>query len=593
MVTKPNNGSLIAPYGGELVNLFVTGDEYADLVEKSRRLPAVQISSRAKCDLELLATGAFTPLDRFMGKADYERVLAEMRLENGLLFPIPVTLPVDKNALSGGSDEIVLVDSHNQTIAIMQIEEVYPWDLQMEARMVLGTTDPRHPLISEMAHWGDVYVSGALKVLSIPTNFDFQEIRLTPAQVRQQLAKMGNEKVVAFQTRNPMHRIHEELTKRAAEAVSGSLLIHPVVGMTKPGDVDHYTRVRSYRALVDNYYDRNRTLLSLLPLAMRMAGPREALWHAIIRRNYGATHFIIGRDHAGPGIDSHGKPFYGPYDAQILLEQYSDELGVQPVEFKELVYLADEDRYEEQDKVPDGAEVLKISGTQVRDDYLAKGISLPEWFTRKETADILQQMYPPRHKQGFCIWFTGLSGSGKSTTAEVLTTLILERGRQITVLDGDVVRTHLSKGLGFSKDDRDTNILRIGFVAGEITRHGGCVICAAISPYRSARNEVRKMVGTDHFIEVFVDTPIGVCEERDKKGLYDRARRGLITGFTGVDDPYEAPVDPEVTLDTVNSTVEDNARSIIAFLEEKGFLQQVHNNNHVEEMTGLVVQSIP
>jgi sulfate adenylyltransferase len=593
MVTKPNNGSLIAPYGGKMVNLFVTGDEYTDLVEKSRRLPAVQISSRAKCDLELLATGAFTPLDRFMGKADYERVLAEMRLENGLLFPIPVTLPVHKNALSGGSDEIVLVDSHNHTIAIMQIEEVYPWDLQMEARKVLGTIDPRHPLISEMANWGDVYISGALKVLNIPTNFDFQEIRLTPMQVRERLAQMGNEKVVAFQTRNPMHRIHEELTKRAAEAVSGSLLIHPVVGMTKPGDVDHYTRVRSYRALVDNYYDRNRTLLSLLPLAMRMAGPREALWHALIRRNYGATHFIIGRDHAGPGIDSHGKPFYGPYDAQILMEQYSDELGVQPVEFKELVYLADEDRYEEQDKVLDGAKVLKISGTQVRDDFLAKGISLPEWFTRKETADILQQMYPPRHKQGFCIWFTGLSGSGKSTTAEVLTTLILERGRQITVLDGDVVRTHLSKGLGFSKEDRDTNILRIGFVAGEITRHGGCVICAAISPYRSARNEVRKMVGTDHFIEVFVDTPIGICEERDKKGLYDRARRGLITGFTGVDDPYEAPVDPEVTLDTVNCTVEDNARSIIAFLEEMGFLQQVHNNNHVEEMTGLVEQSVP
>jgi sulfate adenylyltransferase len=592
MVTKPNNGSLIAPYGGELVNLFVTGDEYADLVEKSRRLPAVQISARAKCDLELLATGAFTPLDRFMGKADYDRVLAEMRLENGLLFPIPVTLPVAKNALSGGSDEIVLVDSHNQTIAIMQIEEVYPWDLQMEARMVLGTIDPRHPLISEMAHWGDVYVSGALKVLSIPTNFDFQEIRLTPAQVRQRLAQMGNEKVVAFQTRNPMHRIHEELTKRAAEAVSGSLLIHPVVGMTKPGDVDHYTRVRSYRALVDNYYDQNRTLLSLLPLAMRMAGPKEALWHAIIRRNYGATHFIIGRDHAGPGIDSHGKPFYGPYDAQILMEQYSDELGVQPVEFKELVYLAHENRYEEQDKVPDGAEVLKISGTQVRDDYLTKGISLPEWFTRQETAEILQQMYPPRHKQGFCIWFTGLSGSGKSTTADLLTTLVLERGRQITVLDGDVVRTHLSKGLGFSKEDRDTNILRIGFVAGEITRHGGCVICAAISPYRSARNEVRKMVGNDHFIEVFVDTPISVCEERDKKGLYDRARRGLITGFTGVDDPYEAPVDPEVTLDTVNCTVEENARSIIAFLEEKGFLQQVHNNNHVEEKIGVLAQSV-
>jgi sulfate adenylyltransferase len=325
---------------------------------------------------------------------------------------------------------------------------------------------------------------------------------------------------------------------------------------------------------------------------MRMAGPKEALWHAIIRRNYGATHFVIGRDHAGPGIDSHGKPFYGPYDAQILLEQYSDELGVQPVEFKELVYLADEDRYEEQDKVPDGAKVLKISGTQVRDDFLSKGVSLPEWFTRKETAEILQQMYPPRHKQGFCIWFTGLSGSGKSTTAEVLTTLILERGRQITVLDGDVVRTHLSKGLGFSKEDRDTNILRIGFVAGEITRHGGCVICAAISPYRSARNEVRKMVGSDHFIEVFVDTPIGVCEKRDKKGLYDKAKRGLITGFTGVDDPYESPVDPEVTLDTVNRTVEENARSIIAFLDEKGYLQQINSDNHFEEKIGLLAHPV-
>jgi sulfate adenylyltransferase len=277
------------------------------------------------------------------------------------------------------------------------------------------------------------------------------------------------------------------LTKRAAEEVNGSLLIHPVVGMTKPGDVDHYTRVRVYKALVDNYYDRNNTVLSLLPLAMRMGGPREALWHAIIRRNYGANHFIIGRDHAGPGNDSNGRPFYGPYEAQQMMAQYAGELGVKPVEFKELVYLADDQRYEEANKVPEGAKVYSISGTQVREDYLAKGLQLPEWFTRKETSDILQQMYPPRYKQGFCIWFTGLSGSGKSTTAEVLTSLLLERGKQITVLDGDVVRTHLSKGLGFSREDRDTNILRIGFVAGEIARHGGSVICAAISPYRSTR----------------------------------------------------------------------------------------------------------
>jgi sulfate adenylyltransferase len=505
--------------------------------------------------------------------------LTEMRLKDGILFPIPVTLPIDEQALPNWSDEIVLSDSKNNTLAIMQIEEVYHWDSLREARLVLGTTDPRHPLISEMAHWGKINISGKLRMLSLPNNYDFHDLRLTPRQVRERLARMGRGKVVAFQTRNPMHRIHEELTKRAADAVEGSLLIHPVVGMTKPGDVDHYTRVRSYRALVEKYYDPERTLLSLLPLAMRMAGPKEALWHAIIRRNYGATHFIVGRDHAGPGIDSHGRPFYGPYEAQIMLEQYSGELGVEPVEFKEFIYLADEDRYEEKDKLPEGAHILTISGTQVRNDYLEKGVTLPEWFTRPETGEILQQMYPPRHKQGFCIWFTGLSGSGKSTTAEVLTSLLLERGRQITVLDGDVVRTHLSKGLGFSKEDRDTNILRIGFVSGEIARHGGSVICAAISPYRASRNEVRKMVGADRFIEVFVDTPIDVCEQRDVKGLYDRARRGQITGFTGVDDPYEPPVSPEVTLDTINFTAEENACTIIAYLEEHGFLTRPGETN--------------
>lgn len=567
-----NNRNLITPYGGTLVNLVLTGDERQEVLERSKRLPSVQISARALCDLELLATGAFSPLDRFMGKADYERVLTEMRLRNGILFPIPVTLPVDEHALPTWGEQITLSDARNNTIAVMQIEEVYHYDPLREARLVLGSTDPRHPLVSEMVSWGKVYVSGELKVIDLPRYYDFVEMRRTPAQVRALLEQMGYTKVVAFQTRNPMHRIHEELTKRAAEEVNGALLVHPVVGLTKPGDVDHYTRVRTYRALVDNYYDPQRTLLSLLPLAMRMAGPREALWHAIIRRNHGATHFIIGRDHAGPGKDSQGHPFYGPYEAQEMLAQYSEEIGVQPVEFKELVYLADEQRYEEQNKIPEGARIFSISGTQVRDDYLAKGKPLPEWFTRRETAEILQQMYPPRHKQGVCIWFTGLSGSGKSTTAEVLTSLLLERGRQVTILDGDVVRTHLSKGLGFSREDRDTNILRIGFVASEITRHGGTVICAAISPYRAARNEVRKMVDEDHFVEVFVDTPIDVCEQRDVKGLYARARRGQITGFTGVDDPYEAPVDPEITLDTVSFNPEENARKIVAFLEERGFI---------------------
>jgi sulfate adenylyltransferase len=567
-----NKNQLISPYGGKLVNLLVSGEEREELLARSSHLPSVQISARALCDLELLATGAFSPLDRFMSKADYERVLTEMRTSDGTLFPIPVTLPIDESALPSYGEEITLSDSRNNTIAVMQIEEVYHWDPQREARLVLGTTDPRHPLISEMVRWGKVYVSGEIKVIDLPHYYDFINLRRTPAEVRTRLEEMGNANVVAFQTRNPMHRIHEELTKRAAEEVGGSLLIHPVVGMTRPGDVDHYTRVRVYKALVDNYYDSSRTLLSLLPLAMRMAGPREALWHAIIRRNYGATHFIIGRDHAGPGNDSQGRPFYGPYEAQALLSQYGEEIGVQPVEFKALAYLADDDRYEDATKVPEGARIFEISGTQVRDDYLAKGKTLPGWFTRAETAEILQQMYPPRHKQGFCIWFTGLSGSGKSTTAEVLASLLLERGRQLTLLDGDVVRTHLSKGLGFTPEDRDTNILRIGFVAGEIARQGGSVICAAISPYRTTRNEARKMVGADSFIEIYVKTPIEVCEQRDVKGLYARARRGQITGFTGVDDPYEEPVNPEITLDTVSFTPEENARKIVAYLEAQGFV---------------------
>jgi sulfate adenylyltransferase len=585
MPDQIKDGKLISPYGGSLVNLIVTDEEREELLSRSSRLPSVQISARALCDLELLAVGAFSPLDRFMNQADYERVLTEMRLKNGVLFPIPITLPLDEDALPSWGEQITLSDARNNTIAVMQIEEVYHYDPQREARLVLGATDPKHPLISEMIRWGKVYVSGELKVINLSIYHDFVELRRTPAEVRSRLEEMGNANVVAFQTRNPMHRIHEELTKRAAEEINGSLLIHPVVGMTKPGDVDHYTRVRVYRALVENYYDPNRTLLSLLSLAMRMAGPREALWHAIIRRNYGANHLVVGRDHAGPGNDSQGRPFYGPYEAQAMITQYAEEIGVEPIEFKELVYLAEEERYEEATNVPEGASTFSISGTQVRDEYLAKGETLPEWFTRTETAEILQQMYPPRHKQGACIWFTGLSGSGKSTTAEILTSMLLERGRQVTLLDGDVVRTHLSKGLGFSPEDRDTNILRIGFVASEIARHGGTVICAAISPYRATRNEVRRMVDEDHFVEVFVDTPIDICEQRDVKGLYARARRGQITGFTGVDAPYEEPINAEITLETIQSDAFDNARRIVDYLEERGFLLPdgyINNKNNLE-----------
>ena len=562
---------LISPYGGKLVNLLVSGDEREALVARSNQLPSFKISPRALCDLELLATGGFSPLDRFMGKADYENVLHHMRLMDGTLWPLPITLPVNPSDLPPVGEEVVLCNANNDLIAILHVDEVFHWDPETEAILAYGSNDARHPMVSEMVRWGKVCVSGPLKVINLPRYYDFVNLRQTPAQVRQKLSALGNANVVAFQTRNPLHRIHEELTKRAAQKVGGSLLIHPVVGLTKPGDIDHYTRVRIYKSLVDNYYDKNKTLLSLLPLAMRLAGPREALLHAIIRRNHGANHFIVGRDHAGPGKDSAGKPFYGPYDAQELMQKYETELGVKMVPFEELVYLPDEERYVEAKDVPAGARVLNISGTQVREDYLTKGKLLPEWFTRPETAKILRQMYPPRHQQGICIWFTGLSGSGKSSTAEVLVSILMEYGKQITILDGDVIRTHLSKGLGFSKEDRDTNILRIGFVAGEIVRHGGVAICAAISPYRAARNEVRKMVG-ENFVTVYMDTPVEVCEQRDSKGLYAKARRGEIRGFTGVDDPYEPPIEPEITLHTEDISIEDNAHRIIEYLKAQGYL---------------------
>jgi sulfate adenylyltransferase len=573
MLTKAT--SLISPYGGKLVDLRVSPEAREERKAYAGTLPSIQISERAMCDLELLAVGAFSPLDRFMGKEDFHRVVDEMRLASGHLFPMPITLPMNPDDAVKLDQEIALRDSYNRLLAIMTVEEIYVWDRDEVSQKVFGTLDVRHPIVSEMHRWGTLNISGKLEVLDLPVHYDFKSLRRTPAEVRATLEGYGFENVVAFQTRNPLHRAHEELTKRAANAINGVLLLHPVVGMTKPGDVDHYTRVRAYKALVDNYYDSNRVLLSLLPLAMRMGGPREALWHAIIRRNHGANHFIVGRDHAGPGKDSQGKPFYGPYDAQELVAKYQEELGVKMMPFSELLYLPDEDRYEEADKIPQGAKTASISGTQVRENYLGKGKQLPEWFTRPAVAKVLADSFPPMHQQGVCIWFTGLSGAGKSTISEVLTVKLLEHGRKITSLDGDVVRTHLSKGLGFSREDRDTNIRRIAFVASEIAKHGGLVICAAISPYRATRNDARNLVG-EGFVEVYVATPLEVCETRDTKGLYAAARRGEIKGFTGIDDPYEEPENPEITINTVGKTPEESAQIILDFLIERGYVQPLN-----------------
>ena len=565
-----NHSLLVAPYGGDLVDLRVSIEQLDELKSYAGRLPSIQISERSLCDLQLLATGAFSPLDRFVGELDHQRILDELRLQSGHIFPIPVTLPVQPGPELRLDQDVALRNAKNELLAILTVEEIYTWDSAEVAAKIFGTQDPKHPLVAEMQHWGKLNISGRLQVLQLPRYYDFQDLRLTPSEVRARLETMGRRNIIAFQTRNPLHRAHEELTKRAMAEVDGVLLLHPVVGMTKPGDIDHFTRVRTYKVLAERYYDQGRILLALLPLAMRLAGPREALWHAVIRRNYGANHLIVGRDHASPGTDSENRPFYGPYDAQMLVEQFSEELGVKVVPFQELVYEPENERYEEASRAVNG---IAISGTEVREEYLNRGRELPEWFTRAEVAQILKEAYPPRHRQGVCVWFTGLSGAGKSTTAEILTEMLLEHGRQVTLLDGDVVRTNLSKGLGFSKEDRDTNIRRIGFVASELVRHGGATICAAVSPYRITRNDVRNMVGADRFIEVFVDTPLDVCEQRDFKGIYAQARRGEIKHFTGIDDPYEAPISPDITIETVSQTAAENARRILDHLITQGFVK--------------------
>ncbi|WP_074305737.1 bifunctional sulfate adenylyltransferase/adenylylsulfate kinase [Singulisphaera sp. GP187] len=562
---------MISPYGGALVDLMVDDARAAEMKATAKDYASQTLDERALCDLELLAVGGFSPLRGFLGKADYERVVSEMRLADGTLWPLAVTLPVTPgNGVEVGKP-LALRDVYGNLLAFLHVDEIYAYDKAAEARGAYGSTDAKHPSVAYLNRQPGHYAAGRLEVIRTPPHHDFVDLRRTPSELRAHFKTLGWSKVVAFQTRNPIHRAHEELTKHAAEQIGGGLLIHPVVGMTKPGDVDHFTRVRCYRALVDNYYDKGSVVLSLLPLAMRMAGPREVLLHAIIRRNHGCTHFIVGRDHAGPGNDSTGTPFYAPYAAQESMATHKAEIGIEMVDFKPMVYLPEESRYSPVDEVPAGVKTADISETQVRDNYLAKGLQLPDWFSRPAVAEILNETNPPKFRQGLTIWFTGLSGSGKSTVAHALVERLAEFGRNVSMLDGDEIRTHLSKGLGFSKEDRDANINRVGYVAGLVAQHGGTTLCAVISPYRATRDNARKY-SKGNFVEVFCDTPIGVCEQRDVKGLYAKARAGEIQGFTGVDDPYEAPLNPEITLDTSKLGAQECANAIIEKLTELGYI---------------------
>lgn len=567
---------LIQPHGGELKQLYLPEQEAREEKRKAAEYPSWDLTQRQLCDLELILNGGFSPLEGFLGQADYDRVVEEMRLADGTLWPMPITLDVSQAFADGivTGSRIALRDPEGVLIAVMDVADIWTPDKQREAEKVFGADDMAHPAVDYLHNTAHpVYLGGRVYGVTPPTYYDFKHLRETPAEMRARFRKLGWRRVVAFQTRNPMHRAHVELTFRAARQAEANLLIQPVVGMTKPGDVDHYSRVRCYEHVLQKYPDQT-TSLSLLPLAMRMGGPREAVWHAIIRKNHGCTHFIIGRDHAGPGKNSQGVDFYGPYDAQHLVERYKDEIGIEVVPFEMMVYVANKDTYLPESEVEEGDQVLNISGTEFR-RRMREGADIPEWFGYREVVEELRKTFPPRNKQGFTVFFTGLSGSGKSTIANALMIKLLELGgRQVTVLDGDLVRKNLSSELGFSKEHRDLNILRIGYVASEITKHGGVAICCPIAPYSETRRKVREMVEEvgGGFIEVHVATPLEECERRDRKGLYAKARQGLIKNFTGIDDPYQEPETPELRIDTTDCSVDEAAQRVILKLENMGFI---------------------
>ncbi|MFN3275993.1 MAG: bifunctional sulfate adenylyltransferase/adenylylsulfate kinase [Paracoccus sp. (in: a-proteobacteria)] len=555
--------------------LYVTPEAALALKDEAGRMPSWDLTARQICDLELLMNGGFNPLRGFLTKADYDGVVNDMRLTSGALWPMPITLDVSEKFAEGlepGTD-IALRDQEGVILAIMSVTDKWVPNKAHEAEKVFGADDLAHPAVNYLHNTaGPVYLGGPVKGLQAPTHYDFRARRNTPNELRAFFKKLGWTRIVAFQTRNPLHRAHQELTFRAAREAQANLLIHPVVGMTKPGDVDHFTRVRCYEAVLDKY-PAATTNLSLLNLAMRMAGPREAVWHGLIRANHGVTHFIVGRDHAGPGKNSAGQDFYGPYDAQTLFTQYKDEIGVEMVDFKHMVYVQERAQYFPANELPEGCTVLDISGTELR-RRLREGLDIPEWFSFPEVVQQLRRTSPPRAQQGFTVFFTGLSGSGKSTVANALMVKLMEMGgRPVSLLDGDVVRKHLSSELGFSKEHRDINIKRIGYVASEITKNGGIAICAPIAPYTATRRAVREMVEAGGaFVEIHVATPLEECERRDRKGLYKLAREGKIKEFTGISDPYEEPTKPELRIDTTNIDVDGAAHQVLLKLEGMGLI---------------------
>ncbi|CAD6585576.1 MAG: Sulfate adenylyltransferase [Alectoria sarmentosa] len=569
------------PHGGVLKDLLARdASKHDELAEEAEKLPAIVLTERQLCDLELIMSGGFSPLEGFLNEKDYNSVVENVRIADGSLFSMPICLDVaektvEKANLRAGKRVTLRDFRDDRNLAIITIDDVYKPDKQKEAREVFGG-DPEHPAIKYLNDTvQDYYVGGKIDAIARLNHYDYVALRYTPAELRIHFEKLGWSRVVAFQTRNPMHRAHRELTVRAARARQANVLIHPVVGLTKPGDIDHFTRVRVYQALLPRY-PNGMAVLGLLPLAMRMGGPREAIWHAIIRKNHGATHFIVGRDHAGPGKNSAGKDFYGPYDAQYAVEKYREELGIEVVPFQQMIYLPDSDEYKPDDEVPSGVRTLNISGTELR-SRLRSGKDIPEWFSYPEVVRVLRESHPPRFKQGFTVFLTGYQNSGKDAVARALdVTLHQQGGRPVSLLLGDTVRSELSSELGFSRSDRHKNIQRIAFVAAELTKAGAAVIAAPIAPFEESRQSARETVSQHgSFYLVHVATSLEHSEKTDKRGVYAKARRGEIKGFTGVDDPYEAPSKADLVVDIEKTSVRGVVHQIVLMLESQGLLDRL------------------
>ena len=567
--------NLIAPHGSHLVDLLVDEERAAEIREQSRDWPSVDLDQRQLCDLELLLNGGYSPLEGFMGSAEYESVCAGMHLADGTLWPLPVTLDVPAKLAESfaNGDRLALRDEEGVMIAVLRIEELWQPDRKAEVRALFGTDDASHPGVAQhLQRTHQWAVAGRVEGLQLPAHHDYRELRLTPLELRRKFKRLGWRRVLAFQTHRTIHRSQHAMMIEAVQEAGASLLIHPVVGLNRPGDVDHYTRVRCYQALMP-HYPKFMARLNLLPLAVRGGGPKEALLHAIVHKNHGCSHLMVDFDGAGSVLETSGAPSYGPEEAAAIVAQHAEELGVEMIPTEEVVYLEHRKRYVKADEVPEDGRVLRLDAGEIR-RRLDDGREIPEWFTYPAVARELQRTHPKRGTQGFTVFFTGLSGSGKSTIGNALRVKLLELGgRGVTLLDGDLVRKSLSSELGFSKEHRDLNIRRIGFVAGEITRAGGVAICAPIAPYDVVRRDVREMSQRcGGFVLVHVSTPLEVCEARDRKGMYAKARAGIIKEFTGISDPYEEPADAEVVIDTSSISPAEATREVLLYLERQGYI---------------------